>query len=527
MARLDLGVLVLGMIGGLLCFVLAYGHAVWRARRKTARGNAPTHASSLLSAITYTCAALAVAVLILGISSRSLSEVEGLLSGEDLFAVRPRPGLVASYVALGPDVKKGEVLMRFRGPDDGQSSGDAANPEQTRMLELDPEIIRHAQAAEQAYQKSEERERQLTSERDAIEREAAQQRMELASRRFRVAQDQRTTDGDLAQTQANLASERVQRDATKTLVEQKFVARLDLTKKQETVTVLEEHDAQLKGRRELLGQEMTKTRQELGELERIYTHQLRAREDELKAIAAKLEDAHRERERWKAALALDRLRASDQRARQGIVEAPWDGRIGFREPSPASLPGDGGPLLVQYRPDKIFVVVRLDSDMPHSARAGLDSQFRLVATNASPAFSGGRPTLLREAGDFIELRIPCDPPDRVIRQLALGGAVPVRAQLRLPLASAPGLWLVATLFAVALGAVLARRLVTGASPVAEVANQTPAAEVVPFGPLAAAPPILETAANAPSPEDEVEDADDDDAPDAPPDAVDSNRSVGS
>jgi hypothetical protein len=476
MARLDLGVLVLGMIGGLLCFVLAYGHTVWRARRSTAHGRALTRSSSLLAAVGSTCVVLAVAVLILAISSRSFSEVEGLLSGEELFAVKPRPGLVASYVAVGPQVRRGEVLLRFR-----RAANDAgANDEEAWPLELDPEIARHAQAAEQAYRQAEERARHLMSERDAIEREAAQQRGELAARRFRVAEDRRTAEGELAQTQANLTSENAQLDATRTLVEQRLVARLDLTKQQEAVSVLEEHNAQLEGRRVLLGQEMAKTLAQTGELERIYAHQLGARQDELQAVTAMLDDADRERRRWGAAVALDRERAIAERARLGLVEAPWDGRIGFREPSPASLPADGGPLLVQYRSGKIFVVVRLDAELTGGARAGLESQFRLAAAGMSAPFSGGRPTLLQQAGGSVELRIPCDPPDRVIRQLALGGAMPVRAQLRLPLASAPGLWLAASLFAVALAARIARWLVSRASPIVEAASAAPAAEVVPF-----------------------------------------------
>src|SRR5262249_55952895 len=141
MARLDLGVLVLGMIGGLLCFVLAYGATVWRARRSTARGGAPTRASSLLAAVSSTCIVLAVGVLILAISSRSFSEVEGLLSGEDLFAVKPRPGLVASYGALGPEVRQGEVLLRFRSADGDQQQVDGGN--RPRDDELDPEIVHH------------------------------------------------------------------------------------------------------------------------------------------------------------------------------------------------------------------------------------------------------------------------------------------------------------------------------------------------------------------------------------------------
>lgn len=537
MARLDVGVLVLGMIGGLLCFVLAYGHAVWRARRSTARAGAPTRTSSLLSAISSTCAALAVTVLILAISSRSFSEVEGLLSSEELFAVKPRTGLVANYVALGPEVKKGEVLLRFRSADDDkpQLGGENRQREVERVqpIDLDPEILRHVQAAELACRQGEERQRQLISERDAIDREAAQQRIELAARRFRVAQDARTAEGELAQTRASLTSEHVQLDATRWLVEQRLVARLDLTKKQEAVTVLEEHKAELAGRRALLDQEMAKSRTQLGEMEQIYAQQLRAREDELKAVAAKLEDAHRERDHWQAELEQDRLRAIAQRARHGVVEAPWDGRIGFREPSPASLPTDGGPLLVQYRPGKIFVVVQLDSELTSSARAGLESQFRL-ATAVSPPFSGGRPTLSKRAGGSVELRIPCDPPDRVIRQLALGGALPVRVQLRLPLASAPGLWLVFVLVAVALAATIVRALAQRVviawrvPAVAELATSA-SAEVVPFDLVAPAHPGPGTAGNAPSPPrgDEADGARGDGAPDAHTDAVASNRNVGS
>jgi hypothetical protein len=501
MAGLDVGVLVLGLIGGLLCFVLGYGYTVWRARRGTARTGAQIRSSSLLAAISWTCASLGVTVLILGLSSRSISEVEGLLSGEDLFAVKPRAGLVASYVALGREVRQGEVLLRFRSAEDDQLEVGGEHRqrevERAQPLDLDPEIVRHAQAAELACREGESRERQLKSERDALAREAAQQRLELAARRFRVEHDARTTDGEIAQTRATLTSEHAFLEATKMLVEQRLVARLDLTKKQEVVTVLEEHDAELAGQRALLDQEMAKTRAQQGATESIYARQLRSREDELKEIAATLEDAHRERERWQAELEQDRLRATALRARQGVVEAPWDGRIGFREPSPASLPTDGGPLLVQYRPGKIFVAVRLNSELSSRARAGLESQFRL-ATDGSPSFSGGRPTLSKQARGSVELRIPCDPPERAIRQLALGGALPVRAQLRLPLASAPGLWLAITLVAVALAATIARTLAQRRLAAVEVARTAPAA-VVPFGPVPPPQPSPGTGANAPPP----------------------------
>jgi len=508
------------MIGGLLCFVLAYGHTVWRARRTTSRGRAPTRFSSVLAAVSSTSVVLAVAVLILALSNRSLNEVEGLLSGEDLFAVKPRAGLVASYVALGPDVKKGEVLLRFRGATDDPQQIDGGP--RHREEDLDPEIVRHAQAAELAYRQSLERQRQLMSERDAIEREAAQQRLGLAEQRFRVAQDKRNTEGQIAQTQANLTSERVQLTATKTLVEQKLVARMDLTKKQETVSVLEEHDAELKGRSALLDQEMAKTHAQLGEMERIYQHQMRARQDELETIAATLAVAERERARWQAALA-------EQRAKQGVVTAPWDGRIGFREPSPASLPTDGGPLLVQYRPGKIFVVVRLDSELSNGARNGLASEFRLPA-EASPPFSGGRPTLSRRAANWIELRIPCDPPDRLLRQLALGGAVPVRAQLRLPLTSAPGLWLAVALVGVALAATIVRTIVQRRGAVVEVATPAPApapAEIVQFDAVTPAPPSAGGIIHGPAvPQaDEADGVRGEETADEEPDVVDSSRRV--
>jgi hypothetical protein len=120
---------------------------------------------------------------------------------------------------------------------------------------------------------------------------------------------------------------------------------------------------------------------------------------------------------------------------------------------------------------------------------------------------------LKQAGGTVELRIPCDPPERVIRQLALGGAMPVRAHLLLPLASAPGLWLVAALVAVAIGATIAGALVSRAAPVVAAAN-TPSAEVVPFDPVAPAEASPKSADDAPSPP-----RDDD--------PVDSSRSVGS
>ncbi len=162
-----------------------------------------------------------------------------------------------------------------------------------------------------------------------------------------------------------------------------------------------------------------------------------------------------------SALDGDRPRAEDQRnqrlhqiqleiddcdALQGMqaaAEAPWDGRIGFREPSPSSPPADNGPLLVMYHPGNLVVTIRLDDDQ--AAPANEDLAVEMAAITAPHDLDGmDRPetffpgTLVGRsaaANGFVELRATVAPPERLVRQVAMGGTVPVKARLRRALTS--------------------------------------------------------------------------------------------
>jgi hypothetical protein len=496
--------IVVGAVVGIFFVALGHAQMVWLARQKRARDPAaPGRSSPLRTLLSWTAALVAALCFLRAATSRALPDRPALLVGEDLLSVRARPGLIARHETGGAEVRRGDPLIRFAGQDGEEAklavrsrrqqlAVQLAN-ERMRPLDLDAEIVRQADAARAALRDHDQRLKQLVSERDAIAREVTTQRLGLHGRRFRIEQEERDAVRELDPLVASLATERDALRSAEELLAHGAVSRLEVARERDAVSRLEGRVRQLEEKRAVLAREQRELASLRAAAEETLERQLGARAAELQAERAESEAARAALARATEALEQDRPRAiAERRARlreledglaecdalldgRGpplVVQAPWDGRIGFRDPSPEAAPADGGPLLVAYRPGKIVAAVRLEPGETEP-EAALDAAVQVAAPGR--ALGEGALDPLRGQGRLdraevllpgevvhrallpdgaTELRVACDPPDRVVRQLAMGGTVPVVARLNRTLVSATSFRLGLALAAVALGLML-------------------------------------------------------------------------
>ena len=129
------------------------------------------------------------------------------------------------------------------------------------------------------------------------------------------------------------------------------------------------------------------------------------------------------------------------------VRAPWDGLVGFREPSPASARLSNRPLVVLYKPGSVSVRIHVSADQLNgTGPVEIDMQ-ALIPETASSTFAGKITRRVRLPDGSGELYIAADPPEAAIRELAAGSSVPVHVAIhRLNPLAAPGIswvWLLA------------------------------------------------------------------------------------
>jgi hypothetical protein len=129
------------------------------------------------------------------------------------------------------------------------------------------------------------------------------------------------------------------------------------------------------------------------------------------------------------------------------VRAPWDGLVGFREPSPAGARSSNRPLVVLYKPGSVSVRINVSADQLNgTGPVEIDMQ-ALIPETASSTFAGKITRRVRLPDGSGELYIAADPPEAAIRELAAGSSVPVHVAIhRLNPLAAPGIswvWLLA------------------------------------------------------------------------------------
>ncbi len=190
-----------------------------------------------------------------------------------------------------------------------------------------------------------------------------------------------------------------------------------------------------------------------GQAEKTYAGQGAARAQESTQLTADIAEAQQAVAAAAQMLEQDRPRAEAQRqkriqqievqlaecdallsgnGKKAQVEAPFDGRVGFREPSPSSPPSDNGPLLVLYKPGRITATLHLDSlEGLGDAESGFGADVLFTSqTGGRDRELPGTVVAARVEHEESEIVIACDPPDRVIRAIAMGSVVPVRVRLK-------------------------------------------------------------------------------------------------
>jgi hypothetical protein len=463
MGSLDFSVvIVLGALVGLLFVAIGYGQLVWLQRQAKSRAPGDESSSPLLSTLFWLSIVAAAICLLKATTSRGLPEQDAVLAGEELFSVANRPGLLAQYESRSNLVRAGDVLIRFSGRDgeEGQLAlksrkqilSNDLEIEKARPLELDPELARRLDQAKQLLQDRKARQQQVLAERDSIERESTQQQLSVVNRRFRAEQDLRTADSQLAPLRSSLEMAKSERESQQELLRQGLLSKMELARESDKVTGLEAQIAEREQRKELLTREL----KAIGSLDtsagHTYSGQSASRTAEGERISGEIAESEKAVEVATAALEQDRPRAMTQRqkrmqqievqlsecdallsgnGRKAQVLAPFDGRVGFREPSPSSPPSDNGPLLVLYRPGRIAATLHLEGAAEEDVGDDLSAEVILA-----PELAGRERTLNGSivsktlAHDDEEIVVACDPPERVVRRLAMGGTAPVRVQLK-------------------------------------------------------------------------------------------------
>ncbi|MBS2024621.1 MAG: hypothetical protein JST92_19640 [Deltaproteobacteria bacterium] len=456
-------ILILGALVGLLFVAIGYGQLVWLQRQAKGPSGAAVSGASILFWLILIASGVCLAR---AVTSRTFPEQEATLTGEDLFAVQPRVGLNATYETRANLVRKDDVLIRFTGRDgeEGQVAIKSRKAilegeleiERARPLEFDPEMVRRVDQAKSQLREREQRQKQVLSERDSIAREATQQRLAVDNRRYRAEQDERAAERELKPLQASLETEKAELESQESLLRQGMLSKMEVARQRDKVTDLEGRIAELEDRRALLQRELEGIKSLHEQSERTFTGQGASRSEENTKILSDIADARKLVEATTRMLEQDRPRAEAQRekrlaqiqvqihecdellsgqGRHAQVVAPFDGRVGFREPSPSSPPADNGPLLVMYRPGKMTASAHLDAD-EDDAGADLGAEIIIGAELLGRERTINAEVLQRTtAHGETELLIACDPPERVVRQVAMSGAAPVRVRLKRSVAS--------------------------------------------------------------------------------------------
>ncbi len=465
-------IVVLAALAALLLVAIGYGQLVWLQRRARASAGAQEPSGSPFVSLLFWGSLIASAICFLhAVTSRVMPEQDAQLFGEELFSIAPRPGLVATYETRSNQVRKDDVLIRFSGRDgeEGQLAiksrkqilqGDL-EIEKARPIEFDPALLRRLDTAKAALQERTARQKQVQSERDSIQREAQQQRLNVDNRRFRAEQDLRTAERELAPLKASLETAKSELDSQETLLHQGLLSRMEVARQRDKVTDLEGQISEREGRISLFHRELDEVAALGGQAEKTYAGQGAARAQESTQLTADIAEAQQAVAAAAQMLEQDRPRAEAQRqkriqqievqlaecdallsgnGKKAQVEAPFDGRVGFREPSPSSPPSDNGPLLVLYKPGRITATLHLD-DPAESEEAksdlGADVIFGPEIAGRERTI-GGEVVSKTEARGETEVVVACDPPERAVRAIAMGGAVPVRVRLKRGVAGSLG-----------------------------------------------------------------------------------------
>jgi hypothetical protein len=468
-------VVLLSAIAGLLAFAICNALYVVHSRRKRALLATRPSASRVRTTITSTAAVVLVLAAIAVTPGPTLVESRGWLSGDDLFSVTSRAGFAASYPNANRKVRKGDVilqLVRDAGPDEVANAAHqrallAQDLEFARLetLKVDPLLLAEHASAKSELDDLVARKRAAAENQESLQRGARRDELADQKRLADIENDLQTARHELEQTEASFKTATVSFDiASKPDVTGLFSGD-EIAKRQERVAVLKSRREEVAERVELLDHERERLQKLTAASDKTHAEHLVHGRAELEDLEQQLAFARdRVRSAW-AAVEQDKQRAERQReyrvreielqlaeydqllnAKKDLldVKSPWDGFVGFREPSPSTAGIGNRPLLVLYKPGSIAVKVPVPSGHAGLAQSdNIDIEMQALTPEAASSTFAGKVAQSVELPDGSgELQIVGDPPESAIRELATGSAVPVYVTIRRlnPLAAAKIGW---------------------------------------------------------------------------------------
>jgi hypothetical protein len=464
-------VVLLSAISGLLAFALSHALYVLHTRHRRLTNLTDRLDARARSAVSWSILVVLLTAIALAIPGPMLVDGRGWLAGDDLFTVSSRAGFIASYPKADRKVRRDEPilqLVRDAGPEEIADATNrravlAQNLEAARLdvLQIDPMLV-----AAEASEKGQlddllSRQRSLLDGQQSLLRGAQRDKVGNQSKLDEVERELSAARHELDQTESGFRAAATAYETTKRPEYSEIFSKDEVVKREEHAAVLASRRDELRERVALLAAEQSRLRSLTSKSDQTQGNQITQQGSELEELDRQIEQAHGRVQSALQAIEDDKLRAERQRdyrvrqielqigeydqllhAREGTldVRAPWDGLVGFREPSPASARLSSRPLLVLYKPGSISVKVHVAGDAAHlsgGSRVGINLE-AMIPEAASSTFAGRIIRSERLPDGSGELQIAGDPPEAAIRELATGSSVPVHVSMRRlnPLAAA-------------------------------------------------------------------------------------------
>jgi hypothetical protein len=466
-------ILAVGTVGGLVAFAISHAIVVWRRRHRSVGGD---HGNKSGMPIFAKLSLVGALIFLAGkafyiVTPHNIGEYQGLLVGEGLYAVSDMLGYAAEFPNNAHRVKAGDPLVLFyRNPSPRevqQATQELAiltqklKTELLREPQIDPFVLSQYEGLGRRLELAAERERQLIRQRDLalvsnknssrlVAQELRRVNEELTSARFQL--EQRVADLNVAKQ----AFESISSDKAKNLIskvesvriaERHEQAQSQLAERMERVRSLEQRQVALEDRQ---GHSADDTADPIVNTIDEWLAELHDEKARLTASYAELQEKL-EVERGRAALRREAniqqikiqlenttalVESFDAGYRAGspiVTRAPWEGLVGFRSTSPSNPVEQGRPIVALYRPEQVWVRVRVPEGAADRLEDQLDIRIRdNYAPGGATEFEGKIIDRRNVDVDKVEVRIACEPPAQLVRRLAQGEAVTLNVTFNWP-----------------------------------------------------------------------------------------------
>jgi multidrug efflux pump subunit AcrA (membrane-fusion protein) len=452
--------MALSAIIGFIFFCGSYAILVWRKRRSPAPGGSLIRRWSV-SFIVLGLLGMAITVVV-----RETVRADGMVGGNNLYAVRASQGMRVIDLAEEGPVTEGSVLARFTSP---EALAELRKAEldrellkkQKERLELDPaplnrDLVNEHDLALMRMLQLRSTLANLLPSKVGAERDTAIKMIEQRDRLANIENELRVARGESSQASAKLGAARQQLEREQKLARQNTLSTNDLNDRQKEVRSLEAEIAKFDNSIAAIQEKQRQAKESLGQLEK------RAVEDgiqlggELDRTIQELAAARLTTEEAAKKLADDKLIAPlrkqsiigelDTKLAQADalvaakkmsleVIAPYDGMVVYRHSSPSTALNHGPVLVVSPREGLRFLFTLEDSQVESLRNAG-PVVVELAETENSveqrfPATFLSATASTREPGKSL-VSLECQVPPGTVAALAEGKPIKARFSWRPP-----------------------------------------------------------------------------------------------